>query len=240
MGSFGDELIATRDEKHSKDHPFFRKWQAGELTREQTAIYCTQHYHYVSDYLDWMAYEASQIPYRDAKAYLFENLGDEENPEDRHLDMLKDYVEASGMPRESVDTYPILPSTEGLQNWGWRLVYHRNWQAALAAMFVGLESQFLGICETVVPALHQHYGYEPGAREIRFFEEHIEADAVHGSKGMAIVERYCTTGELRKQALDAVREATVQRWRYMNGIYWYALHGKEDPMADLAMADLPS
>jgi len=28
-----------------------------------------------------MAYEASQIPHRDVKAYLFQNLSDEENPQ---------------------------------------------------------------------------------------------------------------------------------------------------------------
>ena len=225
---FGNELIAVRDAKHSRNHPFFEKWARGELTPEQTAIYCTQHYHYVSDYLDWMAYEASQVPHRDAKAFLYENLGDEENPDDRHLDMLKDYVGASGLPRDCVDGYRVLPSTEGLQNWGWRVVYQRRWQAALAAMFVGLESQFLGICEKVVPALREHYGYAPGAREIRFFEEHIEADALHGSKGLALVEKYCDTPELRQQAIDAVRDATVRRWRYMNGIYWFALYGRDD------------
>lgn len=225
---FAEELIAVRDQKHSRNHPFFEKWCRGELTKPQTAIYCTQHYQYVSNYLDWMAYEASQVPHRDAKTFLFENLGDEENPEDRHLDMIKDYVAASGMSRDCLDDYPVLPSTEALQNWGWRMVYQRRWQAALAAMFVGLESQFLGICERVVPALHRHYGYEPGAREIRFFAEHIEADALHGSKGLALVVKYCDTPELREQALQAVREATIRRWRYMNGIYWFALYGKDD------------
>src|SRR5438128_6245825 len=87
--SFRDQLVTTRDRKHSKDHLFFQLWAQGKLTKKQTAIYCAQHYHYVTEYLNWMAYEASQIPLRDVKAYLFENLGDEENPEDRHLDMLK-------------------------------------------------------------------------------------------------------------------------------------------------------
>ena len=49
-------------------------------------------------------------------------------------------------------------------------------------MFIGLESQFLDICKKIVPALHKYYGHKPGAREIRFFEEHIHADEVHGSK----------------------------------------------------------
>ena len=101
--TFHDQLTAARDKNHSKDHPFFDLWAAGKLTREQTAFYCTQHFHYVGDYLNWLAYEASQIPRRDVKAFLFENLGDEENPDDRHLDMLKDYVAASGVERDSVE-----------------------------------------------------------------------------------------------------------------------------------------
>jgi pyrroloquinoline-quinone synthase len=226
--SFHDQLVAARDGRHSKNHPFFNLWAEGKLSREQTALYCIQHFHYVGDYLNWMAYEASQVPYRDVKAYLFENLGDEENPDDRHLDMLKDYVAVSGLDRESVESAPVLPGTEALQNWGWRLVYQTPWQAALAGMFIGLESQFLDICRRIVPALHRHYGYEPGAREIRFFEEHLTADEIHGSKGFAIVEKYCDSPELRAAALKAVKDAGLRRWRFMNGIYWYALHGKED------------
>jgi len=229
MGSsFHDQLVATRDKRHSKDHPFFELWARGELTKKQTAIYCIQHYHYVGDYLNWMAYEASQIPHRDVKTYLFENLGDEENPEDRHLDMLTDYVVACGLKREGVEQAAVLAGTEALQNWGWRMVYQQPWQAALAGMFIGLESQFLDICKKIVPALHRHYGYQPRAREIRFFEEHIGADEIHGAKGFAIVEKYCTTTELQQQALKAVEEAAIRRWRFMNGIYWFALHGKDD------------
>jgi pyrroloquinoline-quinone synthase len=226
--TFREQLVALRDRKHSKDHPFFDKWARGELSKEQTALYCIQHYHFVGEYLNWMAYEASQAPQRDVKTYLFENLGDEENPDDRHLDMLTDYVVASGLKKESVERSAVLPGTEGLQNWGWRMVYQKPWQAALAGMFIGLESQFLDICKKLVPALHKHYGYRPGAREIRFFEEHIGADAIHGAKGFAIVEKYCTTPELQELALKTVEEATIRRWRYMNGVYWYALHGKED------------
>jgi len=227
-GTFREQLIAAREKRHSKNHPYFELWAEGKLTREQTALYCIQHYHYVAEYLNWMAYEASQAPYRDVKTYLFENLGDEENPDDRHLDMLTDYVVACGLKRESVEGSVLLPGTEGLQNWGWRLVYQRPWQIALAAMFIGLESQFLDICKKLVPALHKKYGYAPGAREIRFFEEHIRADEIHGAKGFTIVEKYCRTPELREQAVRAVEEAAVQRWRFMNGVYWYALRGKVD------------
>jgi pyrroloquinoline quinone (PQQ) biosynthesis protein C len=148
--------------------------------------------------------------------------------------MLKDFVVACGVNRDSVESSIVLAATEGLQNWGWRMMYQKPWPAALAGMFIGLESQFLDICKTIVPGLHQHYGFKPHAREIRFFEEHIHADEVHGSKGFAVVEKYCNTTELQALALRQVEEATVRRWRYMNDIYWYALHGKADNTPTLA------
>src|ERR1051325_11825776 len=179
--SFHEQLVAKRDKKHSKDHPFFDLWAQGKLTKEQTAFYCIQHFHFVGEYLNWMAYEASQIPIREVKTYLFENLGDEENPDDRHLDMLKDYVAACGVDPNSVEPSIVLGGTDALQNWGWRMVYQKPLQAALAGMFIGLESQFLDICKKIVPPLHQYYGYKPHDRAIRFFEEHIHADEIHGA-----------------------------------------------------------
>ncbi|NIO07269.1 MAG: hypothetical protein GTO40_04435 [Deltaproteobacteria bacterium] len=230
---FSDQLRAIRDNNHSKNHPFFKLWVQGKLTKKQTALYCIQHHYYVTDYINWLAYEASQVPHRDVKAYLFENLGDEESGEDRHLDMLTDYVEVCGLNRDDIENEKSLPATEALQNWGWRLVYQRPWQAALAGMFVGLESQFLDICKELVPALHKHYGWSSGDREIRFFEQHITADEIHGQKGFAIVQKYCKTQEEKDLALKVVEEATRKRWAYMNGIYWFAVEGKEDDTPSL-------
>src|SRR5438552_16769572 len=221
--TFHDQLVTTRDRKHSKDHLFFQLWAQGKLTKKQTAIYCAQHYHYVTEYLNWMAYEASQIPIGDVKAYLFENLGDEENPEDRHLDMLRDYVEATGSSRESVQDSVVLAATEGLQNWGWRLVYQTPWQAALEGMFIGLESQFLDICKKIVPALREHYGFAGGDRRVRFFEEHVGAGEIHGGGGFGIVEEYWNTAEIQASGLKGVECPQIRRWRFLNGIYWFAL-----------------
>ena len=129
------------------------------------------------------------------------------NPDDRHLDMLKDYVAVSGVDRNSVESSIVLGGTEQLQNWGWMMVYQKPWPVAAAGLFIGLESQFLDICKKIVPALHQHYGYKARAREIRFFEEHVYADEIHGSKGFAIVEKYCTTPELQAAAIKQVEDS---------------------------------
>ena len=47
-------------------------------------------------------------------------------------------------------------------------------------------------------------------------------------KGSPSSRSTADTPELQALASRAVEEATIRRWRYMNNIYWYALHGKED------------
>jgi pyrroloquinoline quinone (PQQ) biosynthesis protein C len=125
--------------------------------------------------------------------------------------MRTDYVKASGLSGASVEQTKILAGTDGLQNWGSRMVYQKPWQAALAGMFIGLESQFFDICKKIVAALHQHYGWKPRSKEIRFFEEHVHAEEIHGAKGFAIVEKYCTTLALQEIALKAVEDAMDKR-----------------------------
>jgi len=226
--TFREQLIAARDARHSKHHPYIDLWAHGQLTKPQMAVYVVQHYHFVSDYLDWMLYVAARTPHRDVKAFLLENFTEEEDPENRHIDMLFDFAAACGTPRDQFLATPVLPNTQALKDWGWRQVYEKPWQVAVAGMFIGLESQPPDIYHRIVPAFERYYGWPKGAREVRFFAEHIEADTVHGARGFAIVEQYCDTPELQQQAVAQVQQAAIMRWRHMNGIYWQALHGRFD------------
>lgn len=221
-------LLAARDAHHSKNHPFIEKWASGELTKAQTAVYVTQHYHYVSDFISWIMYIAAQTPEREVKRYLLANLAEEEDPRDTHMDMLLDYAGACGLSRDAVIKSRILPWTEALRDWGWRTAYQEPWQVALAGFLVGLESQPPDIYARIMPALSNHYGWPEEAREVRFFRTHIEADQIHGARGLELLDRYCDRPELQEQAVQCVRAAARKRWEHMNGIYWHALYGRDD------------
>ena len=230
--AFHDQLVATRNRKHSKNHPFFDLWareadQGTDCFLTAPSIFTSR-----SEYLNWLAYEASQIPQRDVKAYLFENLGDQENPEDRHLDMLKDYVASCGVNPDSVEGSIVLGGTDqpkirplpvGLPN---PLASRARQSRCLywlrvSSFWISAERKSFRRCTNTTAT--------NGAKQrIRFFEEHIHADEVHGSKGFAIVEKYADTQQLQALALKTVEEATIRRWRYMNSIYWYTLHDRED------------
>ncbi len=226
--TFHDQLIATRDKNHSKNHPFFDLWAAGKLTKEQTAFYCTQHFHYVGEYLNWLAYEASQIPQRDVRHYLFENLGDEENPDDRHLDMLKDYVAASGVDRDSVETSIFCRARISCRtgDGGWSITNpgRPRWRACSS---VWSPSSWIFVKRSCRRCTNTMATNRAPARSV-FSKNIFMPMKFMAPKDSRSSRNIATTAELQALAIKQIEEATVRRWRYMNNIYWYALHGKVD------------
>jgi pyrroloquinoline-quinone synthase len=226
--TLAEQLRQARDATHSKDHPFIRKWAQGELTRTQMGYYTVMHYHFVTEYLNWLAAIWAHCPVDEVKQQILENLREEEDPDDRHMDMILDFCQACGYPAEAVKTASLLPGTESLINWGWRLVYQRPWQVALTGLTIGLESQPPDIYRRIVDSLTSHYGWAPDDKAIRFFGGHIEADTVHSARGFQIAETHCDTEALQREALAVVAAASKKRWQHMNGLYWYTLYGRED------------
>jgi pyrroloquinoline-quinone synthase len=226
--TFVEQLRQARDVTHSKQHPYFRKWAEGELTKKQMGFYLVMHYHFVTEYLNWLAYIWAHCPVAEVKHALLENLLEEEDPRDRHMDMILDFCQACCYTREEVINAPMLPWTEALTDWGWRLVSQRPWQVSITGLTIGLESQPPEIYPPLVASFPKHYGWRLEDPAVRFFAGHVEADTTHSARGFQIAEKYCDTPALQAQAVTAVATASKKRWNHMNGIYWYALYGRED------------
>lgn len=231
---FVEQLRQARDATHSKDHPYFRKWAQGELTRKQMGYYTVMHYHFVTEYLNWLAYIWAHCAVDEVRQHILDNLREEEDPTDRHMDMILDFCQACGYAPEAVKSAPLLPGTEALTDWGWRLIYQRPWQVAMTALMIGLESQPPDIYRRITASLTTHYGWAAHDPAIRFFGGHIEADTVHSTRGFQMAEKYCDTPASQAEAVAAVARASKKRWLHMNSIYWYTLYGREDdtPTAD--------
>ncbi|HUN48451.1 MAG TPA: hypothetical protein VMU85_18120, partial [Stellaceae bacterium] len=51
------------------------------------------------------------------------------------------------------------------------------------------------------------------------FRLHIVADQEHGELGYQILEKYATTPEVQESCVRLVREATMMRRLYLDGLY---------------------
>ena len=225
---FVERLREARDASHSKDHPFFRKWARGELTKRQMGYYLVMHYHFVTQYLNWLAHIWAHCPVDEVRQQILLNLMEEEDPTDRHMTMILDFCRACDYTTAEVTSASLLPCTEALNDWGWRVVYQRPWPVALTGLTIGLESQPPDIYPPLVESFPTHYGWHLDDRAVRFFAGHIEADTTHSARGFRIAEHYCDTPALQEEAIALVAAGSKKRWHHMNGIYWYALYGRED------------
>ena len=215
MSPFRTELENAVNARHSRLNPFTEKWVNGELTRGQLGSWAKQHYQYVSQFARWCATVYGDCPDSDARDFLLENIIEEEAGT-KHVDLLIRFAEACGVSRAQVEGTAQLPTTRALTAWCYETA-HRPFTEAAAGLLVGLESQVPGIYRRNLPPLKSLYGFTD--REGEFFAIHIEADEIHGERGYEIVETYSTTPEMRRHAVEAVRQATEMRWQYMSGLY---------------------
>jgi pyrroloquinoline quinone (PQQ) biosynthesis protein C len=99
----------------------------------------------------------------------------------------------------------------------WYLVHQQPWQVWLSAQIVQ-ESQMVGVQGRTVPALVQKYGFQHGAREIHWFEEHYAADQEHGQRAFDMLAKYVDNEPLARECLHWAEESLKARWLYVTQV----------------------
>lgn len=218
-------LEAARDEWHCKNHPFFKQWAAGELSKDAMKAYCQQHYNFVSNASRYSGIMYGLCDWHDARLLLLENLNEEEDPDERHVDKLSKFGMALGMSMEEGRGAPDLPTTAALKDFIINTIMMKSVLEGIAVLTVGLESQVPELYAPIVPALRDTYGFTD--EDLDFFLLHIEADVEHGDAGFQIVITHSEDDRAQAQALEAVRQASMKRWFYMDGLWLQYVEGRQ-------------
>src|SRR5579883_572380 len=224
---FREALEAAITARHSSVHPWSEAWVSGKLNKRLLGEWVKQHYHYVSHFSGWLATVYGNCPHEDVRDFLLENVTEEEGvtgqagfPAVRHTKLLLDFAEACGKSRQEIlDAQlngELLPETLGLQSWC-AIQAHKPFVEALAGLLVGLESQVPKIYAKTTPPLLEKYGFTE--EEVIFFRLHIVADEEHGERGFEIVEKYAASDEVRASCVRLVKEATLMRRLYLDGLH---------------------
>ena len=213
--SFRDELKAAILERHCANHPMTEKWARGELSRNAMMGWGVEHWHWVSNVRSANFYRAANAP-RDVQLALLENWSEETDPGRSHLDIVLRFAEANGANLAEVKAGRGLPTTEAWVAWQLYTAKEKSWVAGVSAL-VGTESQSPMLYGKLLPALREVYKFPEDV--IEHFWLHVDADTEHGERSFEMLERHCTTQELREEALYYVRESARRRWFHFDGIY---------------------
>jgi pyrroloquinoline-quinone synthase len=214
--TFREELEAAVLERHCAHHPMTQQWARGELGRNALMGWAVEHYHWVSNTPAATFYRLAKAP-NDARAQILANYLEERDPSRPHHPIVLRFAAANGADLDEVRRGRGLPTTEAWVAFLIRVAREESWLASVAATTIGTESQSPLLYSTVLPALREKYGFDE--HTIEHFWLHSEADVEHGGRGFALLERYCTTPELREMAVHWARESARMRWFYFDGIY---------------------
>jgi len=166
-----DALAHSLSDRQLLNHAFYRRWEAGELSREELRSYAEQ-YRYFETMLPMFLETLSQeLPEGTARDAVIDNLRDETAPPS-HLELFEMFATFYG-----ARAVTISPAMANLLE-AYEVVLNRGAAAALAGLWA-YESQGAVIAKSKAEGLRTHYGVENDAAT--FWDAHWLVEGDHAA-----------------------------------------------------------
>jgi pyrroloquinoline-quinone synthase len=189
-------LIERIDEARARwnvlEHPFYLRWERGELSREELAFYAGEYRHAVV-----------------ALASAAASGGDAEHAaeEEAHVALWDDFAAALDAP---------LHREPRAETSGCAAAWRRDDALEARAVLYAVESGQPDISRTKLSGLVEHYGFSRQSPGTAYFELHAERDTEHAAASRLVLAEASPEDADR---LVAVAEAALEgNWRLLDGV----------------------
>lgn len=217
--TFWDRFEAVTAPFDLLQHPFYRAWTAGELTREDLAAYASEYWHHVSAFPTYLSALHSRLPDGELRREVLRNLADEEGIEAAntppHSELWMNFANGMGATREQVAAHPTQPEMHRLIA-TFRDLMTDSAPAALAALYA-YESRVPRIAAEKAAGLLHLYGAD--AATARYFTLHQTADVHHAQVWRDLIDQQLAANPSAEDAaLHAAERAAQALWAALDGI----------------------
>jgi len=210
---FSKQLKEKLDKYHLLNHPFYKAWNEGKLTRDIIKDYAEQYYQHVKAFPRYISATHSLCEDLEKRKILLENLQDEEKDGADHPKLWKNFAIALGADRNKIDSVKKEKfTTEMINN------FFKNGRASYAEGLASLytyERQIPEIAETKIRGLKNHYGVS-SKEGLEFFEVHKAADVYHREACEKLLDSL-SKDEQAKAEKSALSTAKYL-WNFLSGI----------------------
>jgi pyrroloquinoline-quinone synthase len=185
------------------EHPFYQRWSAGELSREELAAYSGQYRHATAAIARLSASVAESAPPSE-RAELRRHAEEEA----AHIALWDGFVEA-------VDGEVAAPPTPETKRCVDTWTANDDRLSQLVRLYA-IESGQPAISQTKREGLAAHYGIGDGPGN-EYFRVHEEADVEHAAEGRSLIEAHLDGAD--PDALVAAAESAFEaNWRLLDGV----------------------
>ena len=201
--SVWERIEESRARHNVLEHPFYVRWSAGELSREELARYAGQYRHATEALARLCRQAAESAP--EAHRGEIEAHADEEAG---HIGLWDGFVEAAG---GEIGAEPTAETADCVTTW----TAPDGYLAELARMYA-IESGQPEISRIKREGLTRFYGIDGGAGS-EYFRVHEEADLAHADESRRLIEQAMTPED--EDALVAAAESAFRaNWRLLDGV----------------------
>jgi pyrroloquinoline-quinone synthase len=193
----------ARDRWNVLEHPFYQRWSAGELSREELADYSGQYRHATAALARLCADVADSAP--DSERSELRRHAEEEAS---HIALWDGFVEAVG---GEVAAEPTAETQDCVDAWT-----ASDDRVSQLVRLYAVESGQPAISKTKREGLAAHYGIGDGPGN-EYFRVHERADVEHAEEGRSLIESHLADAD--PDALVAAAEAAFKaNWRLLDGV----------------------
>jgi len=192
-----DRLDAARRRWNVLEHPFYRRWECGELSRSELTAYAGEYRHAV-------------VALADAAETAAPLAGSGHADEERsHIELWDDFaraVDAQAGPARLDGTAKCVSA----------------WTAAAdpieaLGILYAVEAGQPDVSRTKLDGLVEHYGFEPESSASAYFTLHAERDHEHAAHSRELLERHARP-EDTERVVDAAERALIGNWSLLDGV----------------------
>jgi pyrroloquinoline-quinone synthase len=195
------------------DHPFYKAWADGRLTRADLAFYATQYWRQVEAFPGYLQVLADRLPEGRARAVVLDNLADERDGD--HPGLWLDFAVVLGVDDTAVHATRPEPETTSCVN-DFETATTSAPTACALGMIYGYESQTPEIAATKVTGLRGHYGIDgPG---VAYFELHGELDVEHAADLAVAISDLADDEAAVADAEAGARAGAEAIWGLLDGV----------------------
>jgi pyrroloquinoline-quinone synthase len=206
-------LDQIRAEISVLEHPFYQRWNAGELSAGEIGRYAGEYRHAVLALARTSALAAQKAGPEHAAG-----LWSHAEEEAAHVKLWEQFARAAGAGAPASDASPALSETDAcVQAWtaGDETLEH-------LAVLYAIEASQPEVAKTKIEGLTGHYGYSSEGPAVEYFRVHELRDHEHARQARELIGELMDGAEHGEETAERMvgraRAALRANWRLLDGV----------------------
>ena len=210
---FSKQLNQKLDKYHLLNHPFYKSWNDGKLTREIIKDYAEQYYQHVKAFPRYISATHSLCEDIEKRKILLENLQDEENKDADHPKLWKNFAIEMGADSLKIEEAKQETFTKDLIE-NFFKQGRSSYAEGLASLYT-YERQIPEIAETKIRGLKKFYGVN-SKEGLEFFEAHKAADVIHRKECEKLLDALTEEEKIKAEKASVLTARYL--WNFLSGM----------------------